>query len=229
MSTSPNTAEVNEAVRKLFSRWLGHGLSGCTFASHLASKKDASDVFVVDEVDDDTPADLDTFLRAAHGRKKLLLVIFRRMREAAHIRRLLRVIGRASRVEGSRWTIEQASDSEGHALLDLFWAPPGEDRASIVGFAPLGSMPVSRRAPFVAMVAWTAGRANTNRTKRDSFVSVGDAPFDGADYPTLLASTKAQLADMRLAAGEGKPGKTLTFRLAPSPRRPSAKTARAEK
>jgi len=50
-----------------------------------------------------------------------------------------------------------------------------------MGFAPLGCMPVTRRAPHVALAVWAGAKLNAYRRSPEGVVGFIDAPVLGAN------------------------------------------------
>ncbi|MCX4246567.1 hypothetical protein [Paraliomyxa miuraensis] len=87
-------------------------------------------------------------------------------------------------------------------MVGLEWRTKAGLRSQVMGFAPLGSMPVSRRSPYVALSAWPGGHDN-------EFFDRGHAQsVSFADAPTGLRSReqhddlwrKSEAATCRLAS-----------------------------
>jgi hypothetical protein len=77
------------------------------------------------------------------------------------------------------------------------WTTKNGDTSEAMGFAPFLSMPVPRRAPYVAIATWPGGRANPFRgqgstpSARPGVVSFLDARhgMDEAEYEAYWAET----------------------------------------
>lgn len=68
-------------------------------------------------------------------------------------------------VQDGRWQLRRGSkrSPNGGVLVGLEWTTPDGDKSETMGFAPFGLMPVPRRAPYVAIATWPAGRSNPYR------------------------------------------------------------------
>jgi hypothetical protein len=50
-----------------------------------------------------------------------------------------------------------------------------------MGFAPLGCMPVTRRAPYVALAVWAGAKLNPHKRSPEGVIGFIDVPVSGAD------------------------------------------------
>lgn len=80
-------------------------------------------------------------------------------------------------------------------------------RSSVMGFAPSGFMPVTRRAPFVAMALWAGGRDNPFfRFSPAGTVNMADVPtgLERESYERTwqrsVAATRRRLEDPQFDA-----------------------------
>jgi hypothetical protein len=82
--------------------------------------------------------------------------------------------------------------------VDLRWQSPAMDECSALGFAPIGTMPVTRRAPYTAFGMWTGGHDNPFRKRPDPFVGAGDMHHDleEAAYRKMHTETRGAV-DLR--------------------------------
>jgi hypothetical protein len=105
-----------------------------------------------------------------------------------------------------RWALRKRKRTSptGGVLVGLEWTTSRHDVSETMGFAPFASMPVPRRAPYVAIATWPAGRANPFRgtgstpPAKDGHVSFIDAAhgFDEADYEEMWAETTVKVASL---------------------------------
>lgn len=63
--------------------------------------------------------------------------------------------------ESRRWRVRHRGQAPaGGVRVGVEWTTAGGDVSDAMGFAPLPSMPVPRRAPFFAIAAWPGARSN---------------------------------------------------------------------
>ena len=58
-------------------------------------------------------------------------------------------------------------------VVGLWWTTSGGQMSSVMGLAPLGEMPVTRRAPHVALVLWPGAHLNDHPKPKRSETEVG--------------------------------------------------------
>lgn len=58
-------------------------------------------------------------------------------------------------------------------VIGLWWITSGSQLSSVMGLAPLGEMPVTRRAPHVALVVWPGAHLNEHPKPKRSETEVG--------------------------------------------------------
>jgi len=79
-----------------------------------------------------------------------------------------------------RWKAERQSYScavTGCEGLRMDWTTRSGMRSAAMGFAPFGEMPVTRRAPYVALALWTGERLNPFHSRGPAgTVSMAHAP-----------------------------------------------------
>lgn len=140
-----------------FRDWLRFNMSGCTFAGHLASDPKAC-VWVV-LTPDRKPIDvkaIDALLDSQPPRPTFLIAP--EARTGNDIARLVKTLRSSLRWHASA-AVAPGSRTNCVAL-DIRWKiGTGVGASSVVGFAPLGCMPVTRRAPYVALALWPSAHA----------------------------------------------------------------------
>ena len=140
--------------------WFNHGQSGCKFAGHLAARDPrlafivhlgAPTEIVLDELEEQVDA--------AGKTQDVSMLVCPRIESEAGIIELLRHLA-----QGRRWQVrvhEPRGRPESQMLgLGVTFETTTGDRSAAMGFAPSGFMPVTRRAPFVALALWAGGREN---------------------------------------------------------------------
>lgn len=98
----------------------------------------------------------------------------------------------ASLAQGERWKITREKVkglTTDDLLLGIQWTTGNAGVVSMpMGFAPLPTMPVTRRAPYVCLATWPGGHENPSWTKHKPSVvdfldaRMPDEPFVGAKY-----------------------------------------------
>ena len=79
--------------------------------------------------------------------------------------------------QSPRWTVsrEQVKKLETDELLiGLRWQASDELVSIPMGFAPFGTMPVTRRAPYVCVATWPGGHENQHQHRRKTRAGVVD-------------------------------------------------------
>lgn len=184
-----------------FRLWLRAGMTGCEFAKLLPGK--AGRVAVELHVDADLPPT--TWLNNAfdeHAKSdRTVIAVFPRISAESTFVEFLNVLG-----ADARWAVRRRAKSSpsGGVLVGLEWTTASGDLSEIMGFAPFASMPVPRRAPYVAIATWPGGRSNPFRGRgatppgRPGVVSFLDAAhgFDEQQYEALWADTSANVASI---------------------------------
>lgn len=162
MSASPEGAALDR-TKEVVRRFL-RDFSGCEFARSLAQKANSPSNGLVwtafaSPAPEDLVTHLDAFLLAAIAENKAAVAVFPSLRTPEEIVLLL-----AALTAGERWSISRGTwkrHPRKDVLLCLRWQrAPGAPMSSVLGLAPLGSMPVHRRAPFVALSLWPGDKAN---------------------------------------------------------------------
>src|SRR6185295_16535216 len=95
---------------------------------------------------------LDPALRDAATHSEAVLLIFPDLRTPAEVARLLGLFS-----ADSAWTcseIKWKDYERDDILISLEWTTPTRHKTSAMGLAPLGTMPLTRRAPYVSIVLW---------------------------------------------------------------------------
>jgi hypothetical protein len=109
----------------------------------------------------DVPA-LDKVIDEAAATERFFVALFPHLRQPGEIARLVRTFADCERWQCGRvaWRHHARHDS---TLIGMTWRTGSGTRTSIMGFAPLGTMPVTRRAPYVALALWPGHFANPFR------------------------------------------------------------------
>ena len=193
-----------------FRDWLRYKMSGCAFAadfSRKAATKDRvaywtllgplrrGDVAVLNAVIDDSASS-----------SRFVIAIFPHVRMPDEIADTLQMLG-----QDARWFVERV-DWRKHArgncgLVGLTWQSPTGKRASVIGFAPLGSMPVTRRAPYTALALWPGPQVNEYRSEPSDVVGIvhGAHQMSKVAYDVAWSASKDKVAEMLSEPPEDRP------------------------
>jgi hypothetical protein len=180
--------------------WFNRGQSGCKFASHLASG-DPRLAFVVhlDEASSLSLHDLDSQVELAAAKGDACLLVLPRATSNSDIVDLAQHLER-----GDRWQVKPHPHPTNPAVcgLGIRYRTGAGEWSSAMGFAPSGTMPVTRRAPYLALALWGGGHENPAfKFSRPGTVNMADVAVDltGDGYDNMWdasqASTRRRLAD----------------------------------
>ena len=175
-------------------------MTGCEFAKRFAGK--AHQAVIARYLDANAPP-VDWFESLfdsdAEG-ERAVVAVFPLISSERHLIAFLNGLDRG------RWRIRRRAKSSpgGDALLGMDWTTKHGDVSEVMGFAPFASMPVPRRAPYVAIATWPGGRANPFRGRgstpsaRPGVVSFLDAKHDlpEAEYETRWAQTTERVTTL---------------------------------
>jgi len=147
-------------------RWVGSGLTGCSFARSFA-KQAGRVAFLswVDELSDELLGNLDAFLEQCREEDAFPFLLLPRLRDSSEIVSLISLLKTSERWEVTHTRWPSSAMARPDVAVGLFWKTPTRLRAAAMGFAPLGSMPVTRRAPYVALALWPGDRQNPHFDK----------------------------------------------------------------
>jgi hypothetical protein len=122
-------------------------------------------------------------------------LVFPRLRAAEEIASTLTVLAR-----DSRWDLRRvewkALKRDEDMPVGLHWRTADGNWSSAMGFAPLGWMPVTRRAPYVGIVVWPGGYANKiHQSKAEQAVGFidGDHRIKEPGYTKAFKATKSEV------------------------------------
>jgi hypothetical protein len=170
---------MREGAGEHFRLWLRAGLTGCKFSQSLASI--ANQVAVELHVDASSPPThwLNSTFDVHADANRVVIAVFPQIANERALVEFLNALG-----TDARWQVTRRAkiSPRGGILVGLEWTTQNGDISETMGFAPFASMPVSRRAPYVAIATWPGGRANPFRGQsptppgRPGRVSFLDAP-----------------------------------------------------
>lgn len=189
---------MGEEAGEHFRLWLRAGMTGCEFARMLAGK--ANRVAIELHVDAELPRTdwLNSTFDANADADRVVIAVFPRIAGELALVEFLNALGR-----DDRWRVRrrQRTSPTGGTLLGLEWTTRNGDVSEAMGFAPFASMPVPRRAPYVAIATWPGSRSNAFRGRQPTppaqlgHVSFLDAPhgLEAAEYERRWDDTVARV------------------------------------
>jgi hypothetical protein len=196
-----NEQPTFEVVRHSVRRFLHSQSTGCSFAAEAIKNRDSVHYAMLDgEPADDTADLLSSAFDAAISKRELIIVVFPGLRSQRAVGALVDVL-----VRNARWHVDRGQvPSEPAFVVDkVYWTNIAGERVSILGLAPMLSMPATRRAAFVCFVAWPGSRSNPHRTGQFPAIGIGDMPLrDGLSelskdrYTAMVQETKAKVAGL---------------------------------
>ncbi|HEX8697870.1 MAG TPA: hypothetical protein VF815_03445 [Myxococcaceae bacterium] len=206
-----------DVVVDVMRRYLRHGPTGCGFAAAYAAAKNAIQwgVWSGTAPSDSLYTDLSGFFRGAATTERPGIAVFPEFRTAEEVVGLL--MGLAGKSGWSLSRVKWGKYERGDELVGLGWRTPAGLLTSVMGFAPLGSMPVTRRAPFVAIAAWTGPKLNPYKTRkmkdRPEEVGFVDMPPLQPDvaYDSMWDATRKNVGELKALLKEGAALPTVAF------------------
>lgn len=129
-------------------------------------------------------------------------------------------------IERERWRVlrRKRTTQSDNILIGIEWLTSNGDRSEVMGFAPFPTMPVTRRAPYVAIATWPGDHLNPLRGKgstplaRPGVVSFLDAPSDLSEelYEKHWQETSARVTGlMEVPPDDAKIYRNAAFALYP--------------
>ncbi len=175
-------------------------MTGCEFAKRLAGK--ANRVAIALHVEATLPPTdwLDKTFDANATDERSVVTVFPRITSERGLVLFLNALDR------NRWKVRRRmkTSPSGDILVGVDWTTRDGDVSETMGFAPFPSMPVTRRAPYVAIATWPAGRSNPFRGRgstpvaKEGFVSFLDArhDLDDVEYETRWTDTMTRVTSL---------------------------------
>ena len=155
-SAAPSDAP---SVRQI-GRWLGSGFTGCGFAQSFAN---GSHILLSDVGANAPPEAIDEIFETAAEDEIPGVAIFPTIKTEEQLVEQLKLLA-----PGKRWAVRRV-DVDGltteDLLIGLQWTTSNGFVSLPMGFGPLVTMPVTRRAPYVCIATWPGGRGNPHRKK----------------------------------------------------------------
>lgn len=181
-------------VHEIFGAWLNAPrLHGCSFATAIAKSNRIRLASFFGIPTDDVVPQLSEHIQIAASAQQLAVAIYPNIVTAQELLAFIRLLDCSS-----DWTVTPLN-VPGRSAVDMRWASSDSQQSSVMGFAPFGTMPVTRRAPYVAMALWPCGYDNPRRKKPDRFVGVGDMAHEFADerYDRMQRATRDRVSQTR--------------------------------
>lgn len=143
-----------------FRQWLRAGMTQCEFAKLLPGQGER--VMIESHVAVPVPpiarlnVTFDTYVEA----NRVAVAVFPRIAGDRDFVELLNEFA-----HNERWTLRRRPklSPTGCVLVGLEWRTADGDSSDAMGFGPMSSMPVPRRAPYFAIAAWLGSRSNPFR------------------------------------------------------------------
>lgn len=192
---------------KHLARWI-RLMTGCSFARDLAHPPDRCirySEFI--NVDDEVPDQLTAALEGCYADGLAFVALFSSIRGRDDLLQLLAILSKAE-----RWRCRQdRSRNEEELLVSVEWRTPDGPRSSCLGLAPLFEMPVTRRAPFIALALWPGPRT----TSKDRPVGFRDMPssHDAPRRKELIDKTQETVRGLMDPEDRAIEWERVTFRL----------------
>lgn len=189
---------MGKTVEDHFIRWLRAGMTGCSFAQRIARVPDQLVAWSPGQAP--TASEIDRFFDDCGAFSQVAIMIFPLVRDECGVVALIDSLCSRS----SRWRSRRREAPDGAVYLGLDWITAAGDVSDTMGFAPFASMPVPRRAPYVAIGAWPGGRANPHRDSpptprpragKVSFLDAGHH-LDADRYGRAWVATSAAIGEL---------------------------------
>jgi hypothetical protein len=183
----------SEDIANHFRLWIRAGMTGCEFAKRLSGKADH--VAIALHLDRDVPATewFESVFDPNSDADRAVVAVFPLISSEHAVVEFINALDRV------RWRIQRRTKPSptGGVLIGMDWTTKNGDVSEAMGFAPILSMPVPRRAPYVAIAMWPGGRSNPFRGQgstpaaRPGVVSFLDAKHGlaEAEYEARWAET----------------------------------------
>jgi hypothetical protein len=179
-----------------FREWLHSGLSGCRFASMLAAKQPVRIDFYspLGALDHQL---VEAFIDGTAARELTAVLLFPALRTPRQACELLATLRR-----GGRWRVSRIPWPDGYRKADsvalgLEWKTKAGPISDAMGLAPFGTMPVTRRAPYVATAVWGGPHVNEH-IRKGARVGVASAStgLNARQHQKLMAATDGRVRDL---------------------------------
>jgi hypothetical protein len=135
-------------------------MTGCQFARLIAQKRERIVAAAFPMLASD--ADVSRLFEAGNRLHVPAIAIFTGIRTEAALIEQLGVLARAPRWRITRQHLAGLITDD--VLIGVEWTIGNGCASSVMGLAPFATMPVTRRAPYVCLAAWTGGHDNPHWT-----------------------------------------------------------------
>ena len=167
----------DHVAKNLMTAWLRANITGCLFATRFAKEPTGyiRPIVLTGAIDaTHLPEQIQPVLEDAAAHSEAVLAIFPDLRTPEDVARLVDSLSRHD--SWSCGEIEWREHPRDDILISLEWGTPTGQTTSVMGLGPLGTMPVTRRAPYVALALWPGGQKNPFRQESRKRVSLADMP-----------------------------------------------------
>lgn len=161
---------------------------------------------------------LEPLLIDAAGHHEAALLIFPDLRRDEDVAALVDGLG-----QHPSWIVSEVEWKEfprPDLLIGLDWKTPTGHISTAMGMAPLATMPVTRRAPYVSLVVWPGGHENPFRQSDRPRVSLADMKhgLDAYTHEKFWNQTKTTVGEHLAGQKEGAALLRASFCLRPEVR-----------
>lgn len=206
MAASPtylvDDSNKQEAIfRELFRVWLRSvKLHGCLFARGISKHVEP---FVSFRIDDESIGDsLTAHFSALAAKAEFGLALFPTVETESQLLTLLNRIAASD-----RWGMNLLECDRPDVLVELLWSNDHGSRANAVGFGPFGCMPLTRRAPVMAIGLWPGAHDNPFLEHQGATIGLADTrhALSREKYREKLKETEDNFNDLVAAGTIPKP------------------------
>jgi hypothetical protein len=183
-----------------FRNWLERVGTGCTFANLLSANALVHYDIVAAAPSVNLIAALDAALDEAAASNHVGVTLLPEVHTAREIAGVLFALSTAPRWH-VRWVGSERRGGRYFGAVRVHWRTKPGAMSSVIGFAPMRGMPITRRAPYVAMAVWPGTRSNEfARVSTPETLGIVDSAHDLTkdDYDTRWKKTRGFVKEMFL-------------------------------